>query len=528
MLTAIEPKKLARFIPFLLVLFAASWLRLKNLGYSDFQGDEIKALFLPTQGQSILDFLLAQRKGPMQFIVTYIIKLFDPLYINQFLVRLPFAVASILSVVFFYKFVGQFYSKKIAFYSAFFMTANGFFVAFARIAQYQSFVILFSVLALYMFSLALNSAKWRIAGLYYGMVFWALSLLSHYDGIFILPFVLFVLWKWLKLEGITQKTKLLHIFLAGAVCGVILALFYLPFVLSLTSSTLEYWEDRLEGGEQKLSSSIVTFKIYNPKLMFYIFSVLTGLFGLKVFWELFKRLLPLSTISRFAVPTQEKLHFDLTFSLVAWVLFPFLFMEVVTSVPGTHIYTYLMPAFILISLGLVFLEELVLFVLRFRYAFVLNLLGVAILFTFYFYLSHQVFVDNTYEYPWEEEKFLIWTLNKPNVVFHLSLFGFPYYRHWEEIGTLVMNGENNGFYSTNERKSISRHYIPFAKDTNSAGHFVYIRNPQTFTNDVTQEKAQYWFKHYDPIKTFYNKGRVVSKVYYMPAGPLEQIQLEGY
>jgi hypothetical protein len=62
----------------LFVFLAGMILRIVNLGYSDYQGDEIKAFYLPAPGQSIPEFLFTQRKGPLQFIITGILTLVDP------------------------------------------------------------------------------------------------------------------------------------------------------------------------------------------------------------------------------------------------------------------------------------------------------------------------------------------------------------------------------------------------------------------------------------------------------------------
>ena len=105
---------------FLIIITLTIILRVINLGYSDFQGDEIKALFLPDSGSSNIEFLLDQRKGPIQFVVTYLLKFIDPTYTNQPLIRLPFAIAGILSVVYFYKLLQNLYNPKIAFYASFF------------------------------------------------------------------------------------------------------------------------------------------------------------------------------------------------------------------------------------------------------------------------------------------------------------------------------------------------------------------------------------------------------------------------
>jgi len=117
-------------IRLIIVFLLASLLRLVNLGYSDYQGDEIKALYLPKGGQSFYEFIMEQKKGPLQFFITYVIKFFDSSYENQFLVRLSFAVAGILAVVFFYKLVKIHFGEKIAFYSSLFFATNGLFIAF--------------------------------------------------------------------------------------------------------------------------------------------------------------------------------------------------------------------------------------------------------------------------------------------------------------------------------------------------------------------------------------------------------------
>jgi len=108
------------------------------------------------------------------------------------------------------------------------------------------------------------------------------------------------------------------------------------------------------------------------------------------------------------------------------------------------------------------------------------------------------------------------------------MFGFPYYRNWDEIGNIVMNSKNNGYYSTNERESISRYHIGLTKDSNQAGHYIYIRNPQSFTKKITNPKVSYWMSKYPPIATFFKSGEPVTEIYFMPQGNLEEIQALGY
>ena len=50
-----------KHLPLLFLVVVTLWLRVANLGYSDYQGDEIKALFLPDPGQTATQFLMEQR-----------------------------------------------------------------------------------------------------------------------------------------------------------------------------------------------------------------------------------------------------------------------------------------------------------------------------------------------------------------------------------------------------------------------------------------------------------------------------------
>src|SRR3989344_5083190 len=113
------------------VLLSVSFiLRFPQLGYSNFYGDETKAVFY-NKSISITDFLLDQRKGPLQFVITWLtentINGFNEKYI-----RLPFAMAGSLSVLVFYLIVRNLFGWKEAVYASFLFTLSGFNIAFSR------------------------------------------------------------------------------------------------------------------------------------------------------------------------------------------------------------------------------------------------------------------------------------------------------------------------------------------------------------------------------------------------------------
>lgn len=509
----------------IIILFISIVLRLTNLGYADYQGDEIKALFLPTEEQTTKDFLLDQRKGPMQFLITYALKLVNPTYDNEFLVRLPFALAGIFSVYFFYKLIKRLFGEEVAFFSSFFLATNGFFIAFSRIVQYQSFVVLFAVLALYFLDLR---------KIYLGLIFWSLSILSHYDGIFIFPFAFYLIFKYLKEKGILDKKihfkKAKDFIVAGLFSLSLILLFYIPFVLTLSDSTMDYWSGRITGDvSSKLSSSKYLFTVYQP---IYAIHIYIGLFVLGLLFMgilLSKNRLPkafkfLENILLNKIDVISALFKELFFVLL-WFLISFVFMEGIVYIPGTHIYTYLIPCFVFLGFGVFVIKQFVYKIFKERFGYYIFSCGVFLIFTFLLLQSYAIFVEHNTEYPWEQESFLIWTLPKPTPIYHLSMFGFPYFRNWEGIRDFVKQHPEVTAYSTNERKSIARYYVGnLPKDSTLAGFYVYIKNPQSFTNEILNEKPNYWVQLHKPDYVFSRRNRDYTEVYIMTPGILEGIE----
>ena len=522
-------KAQVKHLPLLIIILATFSLRFLNLGYSNYQGDEIKAFFLPGD-EPVSKFLVTQRKGPGQFVVTFLIKLVNSDYSNELVSRFPFALAGALAVFFFYRLVERHFNKKIAFYASFFFATNGFFVALSRIVQYQAFVILFMVLALYYLSLAATEERYKTRGIIWGFVFWAASILFHYDGIFIAPLALYFVYKWARQNVKKYKfsdSAVRVLGLALLISGVMVALFYIPFLINISQSTLSYWSGRISGDvSAKLSSSKYLFTVYQPIYVVHFYTLL-ALSGLAYFVSRFVK----TAIKGFRLSKLiPEFSFDLAPSIfvLLWLLLPLGFLEGVVYIPGTHIYTYLLPLTIILGWGIYFIEKLLDIFKDYFLPTVISFVGIAVLFTFIYAQSYAIYVDNKQEYPWESEKFWTWEFPEPTPIYHLSMFGFPYYRDWEGIGNAVLSSENNGFYSTNERKSIARFYVPFDKSTDDAGHYIHILNPQSFTNQIQQKKAEYWAERYSPIFTFSRSGEDLVRVYYMESGSLDEIIEKGY
>ena len=277
-------------------------------------------------------------------------------------------------------------------------------------------------------------------------------------------------------------------------------------VISLPSTTKSYWTWRITGinvREKRAISSLLNFELYNPIFTIYIYAI-------------------------FALLSLPKIK--TTYPLILWFVLPWSVLELVIFDPGTHIYTYIIPAIILVAFGLEILVKIILKILGNIWGMRLNIAWLTLLFAWLAGISHLIFVDHTPEYPYEERVILFWTIGGPRPVhdYRPWAYGFPYYRGWEEIRDFVTTTENNGYYTTNENTSISIYYVPFTYYADRAGHYIYIHAPQSFESKDRDPKPKYWRKNYKPVKVLEYNDKVIAEIYYMPAGSLEQIWQVGY
>ena len=499
------PKKSLFLIIFLFVTISFSgFLRLYNLGYSDYQGDEIKAFFNPKVDGDYFQFLLDQRKGPNQFIVTGLMKGITNDFDNYALTRLPFALAGFISVYIFYLVVRKIFNEKVAIYSSIFFATNGFLVAFSRIVQYQAFVILLGLLAIFLFQKFQETKKYYLITL--SFISLAAATLFHYDGLFFgLPILFWSVQELIANRKNNSKKLIINLAVASFVFVVMLASFYIPFVMNITDKTKDYWLGRISGEvSNKVSSSYYLFTIYQPIYAIHFYIGLIGLGLSLAFYPLLHKFLKIKFL--------KDLEFNKNITnLLIWILIPFAFLEGVVSIPGTHVYTYLIPTMILMGYGI----DRVFEVVKNKVLQITGYVALCILTLFLFLQANAIFVDHTKEYPWEDKKFLIFTMIRPTPVFHLSMFGFPYNREWKQIAEFL-NQNPSDYYSTNERVTVTRYLIKNPKDGNQARYFVFIENPQMFTNDITNSRARTFIANNKPIKEIKTQSGNKVLIYEIP------------
>ena len=464
----------------LLVLLFSVFLRFYKLGYSSYYGDETKTLYLDKTVPA-MNFLLDQRKGPVQFAAAWVMEKISGGY-GELYIRLPFALAGTLSILVFYLLAKKLLGKNAALVSTFIYSTSGFNVAFSRTAQYQSFLVLFGLLSIYLFITALQKHSGKHFLL--ASVSLTLALLSHYDAVF---FLVPIIYLFLIQKDKEVKTILIFFVIPAFV---LLSVFYVPYIARgyMSSNTVSYVAKRFSGESYEVNNSLYTLLVYNPLYVQLI--LLGGAFIYLVFIR-----------SRGKVRTL----------FLLWFFSTLFFYQLLVSNPGTHIHNYLLPLYMLTGALFVELHQRCKKVaLRILLIFVaIAAVVFSAIISLYTYIPG---INNGY--PWKEQKFLfisVPAIDKANN--HLYLYGFPYERNWREIKDLFSELKGVRGYHTNDSAVSSKYYLQKLDLTPPGPNFL----PQYFIdveNNMEFKMADRDFLgNYVLVKEFYENGNLTSSVY---------------
>ncbi len=469
-------------IPIFLILIFLP-LRLINLGYSEYICDETFALDYLRKNDSFYssEFLLSQHKGPIQYIVGGITYMVLGTVFNEYIYRLPFALVNVLSIVVFYLFVKNVFKNRfIAFTSAFLLGVNGYILAFGRIFQYQSFNLLFSFLSLYFFSkIQYQNVKDSNKSLYInsvtGTFFFCLSLLSHWDAVFVLPYIFYVLINdfFIK-KAYSRETKTRFILFNLLILSTLVIFYFIPYVKNyvLSIENQAYFRNRINPDFVDITKYIkrVKFiffrlKLYNPFLSVgvYLLALLSSFLFMRKAWL-----------------------------YVLWFLVEFLIFTSIFINPGTHIYNMFIPLTILAGISCDYFIKRLSNRVGIKKIFIFSL---SFLLIFYYYQSYILFVDHKKEYPWKEKNVLlfkagIFTEEEKSKYMLNNKIGFPLRREWEKVAVILNDYEitNNlplGSMSveTNENECPVNFYLDRTVDRSNSRFLVAIKNPLSLVND---------------------------------------------
>jgi 4-amino-4-deoxy-L-arabinose transferase-like glycosyltransferase len=512
----------------LIVLVAlAAFFRFAALGYSEYQGDEIDVAMLAREilvGQS--GVLFSHRKGPVEIIVSTAFALFYGRF-DELALRLPFALASFLTVIATYMLGRRMFSQRVALLAGALLAIEGIFLGFSRMVQYQGVVALMLTLTVYCFYRLVEEEEMAPRYQLLGVLFFTFGLLTHYETV---PMALPVLFlcgrKGLHFFRQNKRTLLTS---AGILVGIILA-YYVPFLLSPYFGEIfsEYVGHRVSverGPFNNLalyfSSSLVYNSVYYLIIMFASLSLACAI-GLKQAqerphrWLIPSLLFALGLVISIGFPSLLSLgkanYSVLLFlplplmlalsrrveaaakTIVLWFFSYFILYAFVFREPGLHYYC-LSPAWALLAaLGVDDLS-------RSSAAKVTDVghnsyqLGItafaALLYAVLAFYTYIAFIEHDIEYilSFPQHRMALYWVPWDSLP-RVGLFGFPHKSGWKTVGYLYKVGLLRGDHKNNEGPEIVRWYLRETLPPTDQPRYLFVTERSTrqkYQNSLSQE-----------------------------------------
>ncbi|NTW03705.1 MAG: hypothetical protein HGA19_20930 [Oscillochloris sp.] len=483
------------------ILLIAAGLRLTFLGGAEFQGDEAYVMMLARgirYGQP--DILFVHMKGPVEALIPA-----GPLVLTgvttEWLARLPFALAGLTLLLGVWLLAERLIDGKVAARTGLVaisaLTVDGFLIAFSRIIQYQSIILLLSLAAVWLcwrFYEGVEHYRRYLLGAAFCI---AVAVLAHYDGALAAPAL-----AWLVIAGGRRRGWMARQWLrelAGPIAlGLLLTLsFYLPFVLhEHFARTLTHLETRSgQGGAgPALFNSLIG---YAELAGFYSFPAafvsagLTLLGGLVAWLAHYLRpqllgrtlaaLLAIGGLGAALAPQLFSIGGDRSLALLAiappiialalaphlpagmrtlviWFGVPFGQMAFLMADPRTHFYTMHLPAALLAGLAVAQLYEMLHRRLWLRRALATS--GAALLVAALPY-AYLLFLQQRPEYQrlYPETRAAIFHPLTGDTLADDGYFGFPQQDGWKAVAALFQHGELRGTVDSNQELFTSGWYL---------------------------------------------------------------------
>ena len=238
-------------VALVLVVLLAAFVRLGNLGYGEYVGDEIDVVYRARQ--AILgnqEELFLQRKGPVQIMVTAAFALGTNSF-DELPLRLPFALASVLSVATLYLLGASAWNRRVGLLAAAALAIDGVVVGFSRVVQYGGVVLLTLVVIVYCLHRMSTSEEAGLRGRYLSLalILLASALLAHYEAAMVAVPMVMLLFR--ERKRVFARENLKELAVAVVIVLALLLVFYVPFVLHphFSETTDAYANDQMGFGE---------------------------------------------------------------------------------------------------------------------------------------------------------------------------------------------------------------------------------------------------------------------------------------
>lgn len=480
------------------ILLVAALFRLVNVGYSEFQGDEIKVMVAAAsalEGQPDA-LLLERKKGPGEILPPMLLWGFTGTT-TEGSARLPFALMGLLLVATTYLLGRDMAGRRAGLLAALFVALNGMLVAFSRIVQYQVVVATMSALALLASWHWRNTLQQRWAVL--AAAFLAVGFLAHYDALTVVPVLVLVVLNTATrrrhghgpAHGASRSRTLL---LALACFAAIASLFYIPYLLApQIDATAIYLGERI--GAPALKNELDGFIHYNIFYGSFWYLLVTGLLVLAFTARAFHALPAIRRLpgSRHWVPLligaaalilvwqPEILRFEaidlagpvvaavLLASLAApmrspaqrevflWLAVTFVGYNFLIADPRTHIYTIAIPWSLIAGVEAATLwTRTRVSAVRYGALFAAATLLAAV--TGYLATSY-LRTDVEYWQDWPaSQNALTWAPTRYQTP-PSNIFGLVHNSGWKAAGSLYESQQLTGSYDSNEKPGVSQWYM---------------------------------------------------------------------
>ena len=472
------------YIVFLFLLVCG--LRIFNLSYSEFQGDEgvimVRAASILTGDNTEL-FL--HQKGPVEILLPISLwGLTDT--INEFWTRILFAWAGIISVGSVIAVARRWFGTSAGITAGYLFAIVGFSIAFSRIVQYQSLVMLWGAMALLMAIRYIKTEK--LKDLIWSALFLAAGLLAHYDAILVAPAI-----GWLLIAHVIKTKRIYwsHWMMATIVGTAVLAAFYIPFI---TNPNFGRTGQYLLGARIGVSESTGIFSWSGPA-----FWQMVTLYNSTYF------ILGLALLVIFGIWVSFRSYRNVP--AVLYFVIPFIFYLFIVVDPRTHVYTAFPGAAILGALALQtgwnWLKQ------RSLPATIVFATCVVVWFAISTVYVYLIFVDHS------PERVRTWAENRPAGYWktweeppEFGLFGFPHQAGWRDVGASL--SEDSFPYASNEEEEITNWYMKQAARTHCLDYKTFL-----LAADV-QDEIPYDVSHlnsYSLAQQFEINGRDSLQIY---------------
>ncbi len=470
------------------LLLVAGLLRFTNLGYAEFHGDEARGVLRAVAViQGYEDVLLLHKKGPTEIVLPALLLALTG-HINETTARLPFALANLAALGGVWLLGSRLFTPLAGWIAAFILAFEGHLIAFARFVQYQSVVLLTSVLVALILVRVWQTPKAVGRYLTLAAILWAVGLLSHYDALATAAPVAMLSGAILWQGRMGWRALLRAAAPAALVGGVMLAAFYIPYVLhpSFESTATYLVDQRFVAGQRfpynSLHDMIRRSLVYDSLYYLLALAAMTALALISVYrrnlgrgWGLLAGIglaallgvtLTQTTWLRLGERDYAALPFAVAFvgvwlaprlslpERLLWVWFGALMLATVfgMALARTHIYVFFVPWALLIGGLLAHGWARLRAELGQRFAFIAGAGGVLAVTVVFGVYAHAYFVRADVEVlnSWPDHVPPgYWTPAYTNEVD--SLYGFPLNNGWKVVGALYGDGVVQGAYETNQR-----------------------------------------------------------------------------